>query len=470
MLFYYSTLLAGFFLIAYVIRLKRDVFYSLAKNSVGLVNVLIAKTDEDEKIKLIQNKTNRLVLSFAGMLLLVGLAFAVGAIPIAVYVLLTKSNWSNLDFSSIYSIISISVGATLPFIIPFNKKSKSDYSELSQLLHHLALDNYHISNKLFKREVKKYNKKYPEKRKDFVIISGLARAGTTSLMNDLSRIDGFISVNCGNMPFLMCPNTWRKIYKPKNKNIKERSHKDGIMIGYNSNEALEEYFFKVKAGDSYIKESCLEEYDITEDDYSEYLDYQSIIKKDRNKIYLAKNNNFILRYNSVRNYNNEFIMVILFRDPVTHAASLKEKHEYYCKLQKTDPFVLDYMNWLGHHEFGLNQKPFVFKNTPLEIQEDKSTIDYWLKIWINYYEHALTADHPNTIFINYDSYCKEPGNTVNRILEKTCIENNPVENKPFINKRKNIDEISENLNKTAQELYLKLKTKSGVSRNSLINF
>ena len=42
------------------------------------------------------------------------------------------------------------------------------------------------------------------------------------------------------MPFLMSPKTWRKFYKPKEGKLKERSHKDGIMIGYNSNEALEE--------------------------------------------------------------------------------------------------------------------------------------------------------------------------------------------------------------------------------------
>ena len=160
---------------------------------------------------------------------------------------------------------------------------------------------------------------------DFVIVSGLARAGTTSLMNDLSKVNEFVSLSYANMPFLMCPNIWAKFYKPKNTQLKERSHKDGIMIGLNSNEALEEYFFKVKTNDSFIQENYLAEHEIPEEDYLDYLDYQSIIKLDNQKLYLAKNNNFMLRYKSVRNYNDDFVMVVLFRDPLTHAASLREK-------------------------------------------------------------------------------------------------------------------------------------------------
>lgn len=459
MLFYFILAIC-FFIVAFIIRIKRDIFHNLAKNSVGLVNELITEADQDERIDLIQKKTNQLALSLLKLLLLIFIAFTIGAIPIFIYTFLTKIHVHNLNFASFYSIISISLGATIPFIIPIGKKNTSDYSELSQLLHHLALDNYNISNKLFKRETKKSLKKSLKPRNDFVIISGLARAGTTSLMNYLSQIDNFVSLSYANMPFLMSPNTWRKVYKPKSKNLKERSHKDGIMIGYNSNEALEEYFFKVKANDSYIHKSYLSEYEISESDYYDYLDYQCIIKQDNQKIYLAKNNNFILRYNSIRSFNNDFIMVILYRDPIAHTASLKEKHKYYTNLQESDPFVLDYMNWLAHHEFGMNQKPFVFKNAPLNIQEDISSMDYWLKIWINYYENALTINHPNTIFINYDSYCKEPKNTINIILEKTTIKNNPIENKPFSNKRENTDNIPDDLNKTAQELYSKLIAKS----------
>jgi len=189
---------------------------------------------------------------------------------------------------------------------------------------------------------------------------GLARAGTTSLMLNLSKIEQFASLSYANMPMLTAPNLWHKIYHPKSKKLKERSHQDGILIGLESKEALEEYFFKMQSKDAFVKDDFLLRHDITKEEYKAYIDYQSIVKNDNEKVYLAKNNNFILRYESIRLHNSQFVLLLLFRDPLSHAASLLDKHIYYSKTQQEDPFVLEYMNWLGHHEFGNNQKTFAF--------------------------------------------------------------------------------------------------------------
>ncbi|MCF8229059.1 MAG: sulfotransferase [Bacteroidales bacterium] len=461
---FYAILFVSFFLVALIIRLYRSVFHDLAQNSLALVNALLSGHEEDVKIKQVEKNTNRLLFSLLKMLLTLLVAFAIGSIPVVIYVVITKADFSSLDFSSFYSILFISLGATAPFVIPAKKKKETGYSELSQLLHHLALDNYNISKKLFRKETKKIiRRKGLEKRKDFVIISGLARAGTTSLMNDLSRIDDFVSLSYANMPFLMCPNLWAKFYKPKTNHLKERSHKDGIMIGLNSNEALEEYFFKVKADDSYIQETHLLEYNIKEEDYSDYLDYQNIVKLDNKKIYLAKNNNFILRYKSMRAFNEDFLMVILYRDPLTHAASLLEKQRYYSSLQKEDAFVLEYMNWLAHHEFGLNQKPFVFSDSKDFLNTDKNSINFWLESWINYYRYVLTLQHPNTILINYNAYCENPEEVIRTIVKKTGIQTSIPDYQAFKNKRKTDAKASKELLEEAQEIFGKLTNKSNLS-------
>ena len=453
---YYSVLFISFFLIAFIIRLKRFAFYTLAENSVALVDKLLSDIDEEAKIKLVQKSTRNLVISLIKMLFAVIIAFASGSIPVVIYYLITRADNNNLDSSSFYSILSISLGATVAFFLPLEKKTNYSYSELSQLLHRLALNNYNIAYRLFKQESKKITKKNIRKRNDFVIISGLARAGTTSLMTDLSKISDFVSLNYANMPFLMCPNFWARFYKPKSKKLIERSHKDGMMIGLDSNEALEEFFFKVKANDSFVEDLYLSEYSISQEDYIDYLDYQSIIKLDNSKIYLAKNNNFLLRYKSLRKFNNDFVMVILYRDPLTHAASLLEKHSDYKKLQKEDPFVLEYMNWLGHHEFGLNQKPYIFCNSEENNYDDKEKMDFWLKIWINYYRYVLTISHPNTVLINYNSYCKNPKETIETILKKIEIASDLPDYKSFNNRRKTDDEFSNDVYDIAQELYRQL--------------
>lgn len=452
---YYSVLVICFFLVALIIRLNRFAFIAVAEYSVSLVDDLITDVDEDIKIKLVQKGTNSLVLALLKMFAVIIGAFALGSIPIIIYFLITQSDYKSLVFSSFYTVVAISVGTTIPFLIPMGNKNNSGYSELSQLLHRMALDNYNIADKLFRKETKKITRRNLVKRNDFVIVSGLARAGTTSLMNDLTKIDDFVSLNYANMPFIMCPNIWAKFYKPKEKKRRERSHKDGIMIGLDSNEALEEYFFKVKARDTYIHDNYLSEYKLTEEDYNDYLDYQSIIKLDNSKIYLAKNNNFLLRYHSVRELNNDFVMVILYRDPLTHAASLLEKHSFYKKLQQEEPFVLEYMNWLGHHEFGTQQKQFLFRTSD-EVNDNKESLDYWLKIWINYYSYVLQIRHPKTILINYETFCEKPLETIETILEKVGVKAELPDYTPFTNKRKTEAKFSDDVVRVSLEIYSQL--------------
>ena len=62
-------------------------------------------------------------------------------------------------------------------------------------------------------------------------------------------------------------------------------------------------------------------------------------------------------------YNQSFKMIVLFRHPLYHLASLLNQHFKTNQLQKNNKFaIIKYMQWLAHHEFGMNHKPFNFKN------------------------------------------------------------------------------------------------------------
>ncbi len=457
MVVYFTILAFSFFLIAYLLKVLKTPFHQLAESSLSVVDSLMSDLEEDEKVQLVQKNINKLLVALFKSFLVVTVAGLAGVAVLFLYTLYKDARFENIDLSSSYTIIAISVGSTVGFLIPVKQKQKSSYSALSQLLHRMALNNYNIAYKLFKVERKKINKQQLQLNNKFIIVSGLARSGTTSIMNKLSENNMFVSLSYANMPFLTCPNLWGKIYKPKSKQLKERSHKDGLKIGLDSAEALEEYFFKALAKDSYIQEASLSEYSIPEKDYADYLKYQTIIKLNNDKIYLAKNNNFILRYNSIRELNKDFIIVITFRDPIAHASSLLEKHLYYTNMQTEDNFVLEYMNWLGHHEFGQNQKPFQFSNINTTYTEDKNKLDYWLQIWMNYYKHILTINKHNVVYINYDFYCSNPKEVLNEIYLKLGI-NIELPNLPsFINKRKTESDCSENLKSEAYKIYEELK-------------
>lgn len=459
-MFYYLALGLSSFLSFLMLKWRRQQFYRLAENSVSLLSTLISSEDDDQKLEAMQKGTTGLFFSLISFTALLIFALLIILTPAIIFDFWQSGEWAFISPTSGQELLSISIGASLVFI-PISPKNTSSYSELSQLLHRLALNNYFIGLKLFRREAKQKKEQGIREKEEFVIVSGLARSGTTSLMNHLLKVEGFASLSYANMPFLLAPNTWRKIYHPNDKRTKERSHKDGIKIGLNSNEALEEYFFKALSQDAYLKADRIKEYALSEDEYQDYLSYQSLIRRSSAEIYLAKNNNFLLRYKSVRAYNANFLFVVLFRNPLLHATSLLEKHLYYSELQKEDPFVEEYMNWLGHHEFGLSQKAFQFgeKEPP---QGAKNNLDYWLKIWLNYYEYALQIEDAQSLFIPYESLCANPQENLELILGKLDNRLYSPAVEPFTNLRKHSNKYpyQETLMQEAMKLYQSLQSKA----------
>ena len=79
---------------------------------------------------------------------------------------------------------------------------------------------------------------------------------------------------------------------------------------------------------------------------------------DNEKIYLSKNNNNILRIDSLLKMANSNVFVII-RDPIHHSLSLLNQHLMFSKFQEQDNFIEQYMTSLGHYEFGKNQKSFL---------------------------------------------------------------------------------------------------------------
>ena len=183
---------------------------------------------------------------------------------------------------------------------------------------------------------------------EYVFITGLARSGTTALMNKIFSSEEYASLQYSNMPILLSPNLWNKKLKIAKH---ERAHKDGIIIDGNSPEEFDEYFWKVFLNDSYIKDGLLP-HEVDDKVLNKYKSYVSLICHSKKKHkYISKNNNNILRLDALKKIDGNKI-IVLFREPLSHASSLMKLHKSFSENQKEDPFVLDYFNYLGHHEFG----------------------------------------------------------------------------------------------------------------------
>lgn len=402
-----------------LLRSRLSVLSRLALDSVHLLDGLLEAGDDDEALEELEDRTSKVLVS---LLLLLALALAVvvvcAALPWA---------WGEIQddpeamaaFGRWPGIVALSIGGTLSFVFPKWKAQEGAYSPIDQLLHRIALDHLTLHRWLHDWEVRRWRKRGGEREPRFLLVTGLARSGTTSLLQRLEETGAFSSLNYANMPFVMAPGTWRRFFKPKTGELKERSHGDGILVGADSAEALEEPFFLVHTEGALVAEDHLAPHGVDAELHDRYLDYQGLVRSP-GTTYLAKNNNSLLRYPSLREQNRDFTAVLMFREPLAHAASLLAMHRRYTAMQDGDPFVRTYMDWLAHHEFGGGHKPFRFGSEPAK--GDPDTLDYWLERWTDYYRHAMTVDGHKLVFLSHATWSAAPTAALKAILDVAEVE------------------------------------------------
>lgn len=260
-----------------------------------------------------------------------------------------------------------------------------------------------------------------------VFITGLARSGTTALFNHIFGSQNFASLKYSDMPFLLMPNLWHSIHKTKPADLAERLHADGLLINQDSPEEFDEFFWKVFLNNNYVKEKKLVLHKPADDVLNYYDEYTRLIcYLNKKQNYLSKNNNNILRLNALLNKFPYAEVILLYRNPLDHAASLMKLHHSFSELQEADAFMLSYFNYLGHYEFGKNHKPFSFGGQRKDVNEYfPRDINYWLEEWYNYYEYALAHFKEKVHFVAFEDLCSNPS-VVNEYLYKVIGKDYPV--------------------------------------------
>ena len=443
-----AALLSGWLLVRLILW-RSEELSALARTAVGVVDALLSPLPEAEKLPLVERQNLQLLKALGRFFLRIGMALAAAWAAVEAGALLGEPQgpWTSWHWGV------FSLGATLPFLR--RSKPQGPYSAIQQLFHHLVLDHPNIGRRLFEREVRRVLKGQPRPERPFLIVTGLARAGTTSLLNRLSETGLFASLNYRHMPFLMAPGTWARWNKPKRIEAKERSHGDGIEVSLDSNEALEEYFFS--AYDDKVQKASLMEYPLSEERAVDYANYRALVSAEQGgRVYLAKNNNALLRYSSLSKHFPTMRTVVLFRQPIFHAASLMEMHEHFSAEQEKDPFFLTYMNWLGHFEFGQNCKAFSFADGSGMPDKLPVTLDDWLERWMAYYERVLALKDDQMLLLSYDRYCKQPGEAVEVLLNAVGLPNSDLALGAHQNERPEPEGASEEVLRRALALYDRL--------------
>jgi hypothetical protein len=302
--------------------------------------------------------------------------------------------------------------------------TRPGYSPLARILHRLALASPARGELLFDLECATA----PASPADavegrHVFVVGLARAGTTVLMRAIHESGAFASLTYRDMPFVMAPNLWARLSGRSGREMDrtERAHGDGVLIDFDSPEALEEPFWRTFCGAAYIRPNALVPHEVDVETLHKYRAFVGhVLARHGAARYLAKNNNGILRLPALRAAFPKAVVLIPFRAPRAQAFSLMRQHERF--LGEDDRFTKNYMTWLAHHEFGQDYRPFVIDGA--RPAGTPHLIDYWLSLWMLLYRHLLMqaeAAGAEVVPIAYEDLCAPDRSVWRAICARTKI-------------------------------------------------
>ncbi|MFX1274631.1 MAG: sulfotransferase [Promethearchaeota archaeon] len=267
-----------------------------------------------------------------------------------------------------------------------------------------------------------------------IYITGLARAGTTILLEMLSKHPDLASHQYKHLLLPYIPYWIQKLTEliPIYSEPMERIHQDGIMVTQDSPEAVEEFFWR-----RYFKNIKKEKFsDILSEEvinpkFEEfYLNHiKKLILSQNSSRYLAKNNYNITRMDYILRIFPSAKFLIIIRNPINHIASLKKQERLFDKLEQNIPILYDWMKILGHQEFSHNRICINVNNLEeirkiRELWKFKSThVKGWAHYWNSIYNYTANSLEANknlkeaALIINYDELCDNPVEIIDRILE-----------------------------------------------------
>ena len=331
-------------------------------------------------------------------------------------------------------------------------KFQDRYTRWERLLHRLAFSTVEAHKGLAGLESRIFAERLQSVEIDRpVFIAALPRAGTTILLEILAALGPFATHTYRDMPFPLTPLLWnalsRRFRAPGA--VVERAHGDGMTIGADSPEAFDEVAWRAFWPEKYLGDR-IEPWTAADRDTGR--EFASFFKAHVAKIialhsggagsparYLSKNNANLARIPRIVRLFPDAAVLVPFRNPLDHAASLLRQHRNFQHVHALESFTRRYMADVGHFEFGANLRPIDFggwlgelspgqraegltnptnrKGRPEAHSARARTVDFWLRYWRAAYEHALANAGGNVVFLSYDALCADPAPNLRRIGE-----------------------------------------------------
>lgn len=263
-----------------------------------------------------------------------------------------------------------------------------------------------------------------------VFICGLARSGTTLLLNLFSQLPRVATHRYSDFPFLFVPVAWNRIQGRMGKSSPpvERPHRDRIKITKDSPEAFEEpiwaYFFPaIHDPQALHRLTAADRQPRFDTFFLEHLRKMLLLRGGTR--YVSKGNYNVTRIEYLADLFPDARFVVPVRHPVTHVESLMRQHQLFTDYSARDGRVAEYLRAAGHFEFGPQRVP-----VNIDLQDARQIAEAWSAgeddlgyavMWRSIYSHVSalkrTSDRLGTRIelIRYEDLCQDTAGALRRL-------------------------------------------------------
>lgn len=266
-----------------------------------------------------------------------------------------------------------------------------------------------------------------------IYIAGLARSGTTILLELLARHPDLVTHRYRDFPPVLTPWFWNWFVDRaggRGGAASERAHGDGIEVTSESPEAFEEVIWMTFFPHLHDPDvNAVLTADTTNESFETF--YRDHIRKllllRGGRRYLSKANYNLTRISYLRKLFPDARFILPVRDPVWHIASLQRQHERFCREHRRDERLKRHMSRGGHFEFGLDRRPINSGDTEVtgrirKLWSDGESERGWALYWTDLYGGVADlletdeAARAATLVVDYDELCGEPELVMKAVL------------------------------------------------------
>ena len=272
-----------------------------------------------------------------------------------------------------------------------------------------------------------------------VFVAGLARSGSTILLELLSGLPGVVTHRYRDFPPIFTPYWWNWLVdRVPHRDIaeQERDHRDRIRVTPESPEAMEEpiwmaFFANLHNPTVTNALGAGTDNAAFENFYTQHIQKLLLIRNGTR--YVSKGNYNLTRIEYLLQLFPDAKFLVPVRDPVGDIASLIKQHKLFCDFCENNPRALKHLARVGHFEFGADRRPINTGNHScakeiLGLWNSGDFVRGWARYWRALYSYVADRldDNRNlaaaSLPARYEDLCQSSAETMYRIITHCGLE------------------------------------------------